>query len=384
MEQKKVIVLKYSEIHLKGGNRKFFEKALLKNLKYKMYKLAKVTHTGSRYIVHDFDESNLEEIESKIMQTFGVHSYSIGTEIETSYENVKEFCASIKLSGTFKVDTTRADKTFPVNSMDLSREIGGIILKNNSGLEVDVRNPQTLVKIDIRENGYTYIYMGEKKALGGLPVGTSSKGLVLLSGGIDSPVCAVEMAKRGMEIMAIHFHSFPYTSEQAKQKVIDLAKLVKPYTNLNTLFVVPFTKIQEAIHKNCNEEYMITLMRRFMMRISERIANSNECGCLITGENLGQVASQTIESMTITNNAIEYLPVMRPLVSRDKEEIIEIAKKIGTFETSILPYEDCCTVFLPKYPIIKPKLEKVLKEESNLNIEDLVNEAIENVEVVRI
>jgi len=215
-------------------------------------------------------------------------------------------------------------------------------------------------------------------------VGTAGNGLLLLSGGIDSPVCAYQMAKRGMNIAGIHFHSFPFTSEQAKEKVITLAHKIRPYTHLKKLIVVPFTKIQQAIHENCNEEYMITIMRRFMMRISERVAEEFRCQCIITGESLGQVASQTVESITVTNNATKLLPVLRPLIAMDKEEIIEIARRIDTYNTSILPYEDCCTVFLPKNPIIKPKLNKVEFEESKLDIDALVTEAVENIEIINI
>ena len=256
------------------------------------------------------------------------------------------------------------------------------ILENNSQIKVDLHNPEVVVSIDIRENGYTYIFSDVIKALGGMPVGTAGRGLVLLSGGIDSPVAAFKVAKRGMQVTAIHFHSYPYTSEQAKNKVIELAKLVKPYTQIHKLICIKFTNIQEEIHKHCDSEFMITIMRRFMVRIAEKVANMYKCQALVTGESLGQVASQTIESITSTNSVAKTLPILRPLICMDKEEIVEVAQKINTFETSILPYEDCCTVFLPKFPVIKPKLEKVMKEESKLDIERLVDEAVANLEEI--
>ena len=244
-------------------------------------------------------------------------------------------------------------------------------------------HPDTVVSIDIRENGKTFVYSEVIKGVNGMPVGTAGKGIIMLSGGIDSPVAMYMMAKRGMTLRSVHFHSFPYTSLQAKQKVLDLAKIVKKYTLHMTVDVVSFTEIQTAIHEKCPEEYMITIMRRFMMRIAEKLAQKHGAGAVITGESLGQVASQTLESITSTNS-VATLPVFRPLIGFDKDEIIEIAQKIGTFETSILPYEDCCTIFLPKKPVTKPRLSAVLKVESALDVETLVNNALQNIEVVEI
>ena len=242
--------------------------------------------------------------------------------------------------------------------------------------------PDTVVNVDIRENGSAYIFYDIVKGVSGMPVGTSSKGLLLLSGGIDSPVAGFMMAKRGMPLEAIHFYSFPYTSELAKQKVIDLAKIMSEYTGPIKIHMVKFTHVQESIHEHCNPEYMITLMRRIMMRVAERIARKTNSKAIITGESLAQVASQTIESITVTNAVIKNTPVLRPLIGMDKDDITEISRKIGTFNTSILPYEDCCTVFLPDHPIIKPKMDKVLHEEQKLDIEALIAEAMENVEIV--
>lgn len=383
---KQVIIVRYSEIHLKGNNRGYFEKALLNNIRRALKEVeCKIKKIGSRYEISEYNNEDEDLIISKLQTVFGIHSLSKATEIETSKEIIFNFFKNFKLATkTFKVSAKRADKSFEIHTMDLVREIGGIILDANTDCVVDVHNPETEVNIDIRESGYTYIYYDVIKGLGGMPVSTAGRGLVLLSGGIDSPVACFQMAKRGMDITGIHFHSYPYTSLQAKNKVIKLASLVKPYTHINNLIVVSFTNIQEEIHKNCNEEYMITIMRRFMVRIAEKVAKQFKCQALITGESLGQVASQTIESITSTNSVAQELPILRPLISMDKEEIVEIARKINTYDTSILPYEDCCTVFLPKFPLIKPKLDKVLKEESKLNVEELVNQALSTIEIIKI
>ena len=246
---------------------------------------------------------------------------------------------------------------------------------------MDLFNPEHIVYIDIRENGKTFVFGETIKAVNGMPVGTAGKGIVMLSGGIDSPVAAYMMAKRGMTLRAVHFHSFPYTSMQARQKVLDLAKIIKKYTLRMTVDVVSFTEIQTAIHENCPEEYMITIMRRFMMRIAERIAKLHGAGAVVTGESLGQVASQTLESITSTNS-VATIPVFRPLIGFDKDDIIEISRRIGTFDTSILPYEDCCTIFLPKRPVTKPRLEQVLRVESVLDVDTLVDNALKSIETV--
>ena len=285
---------------------------------------------------------------------------------------------------TFKVSTNRAYKQFEMNSLETSAYVGGLILDNNKEAQVDLHNPQTVVSIDMREDGNAYIFDKVIKGYSGMPVGVSGRGLALLSGGIDSPVAMFKIASRGMSLDAIHFHSFPYTSEQAKQKVLDLAKITSQYTGQMRVYVVPFTQIQEHIHKFCNEEYMITLMRRFMVRIAEEISLKNGYQALITGENLAQVASQTIESLTSTNSAVKTLPILRPLIAYNKDEIVEISKEIGTYETSILPYEDCCTVFLPKFPLIKPNLQKVILEEGKLPVEELILKAVNETEIVEI
>ena len=382
---KKVIMIKYGEIYLKGNNRSFFENLLLKNIKYALFGMkATAKRVRTRYFVEDYDENEEDKIVKRLLTVFGIHSISRAIELDTNVDDIKDFCGKLKIDTTFKVETNRADKHFEINSMQFNCLIGDIILKNNENAKVDVHNPKQIVYIDIRENNKTYIYYENITGLGGMPVGSSADGLVLLSGGIDSPVACYQIAKRGMHLSGLHFASYPYTSEQAKQKVVELAKIIKPYTHMKKLYVVSFTQIQEHIHKYCKDEYMITLMRRFMMRIAEKVANKIGAKAIVTGENLGQVASQTVESITSSNYVTEVLPIFRPLISFDKEEIIDISKKIGTFETSILPYEDCCTVFLPKYPLIKPNLKKVEEEENRLDIDSLVENALNTIEEIKI
>lgn len=383
---KKVIVIRYSEIFLKGKNFGFFEKKLLNNIKEKLSQFdCDVLRTNKRFLVENFDAKQEKKIVNALLTVFGICSISVAVKLDTDLKIINDYVSSIKIkTQNFRVTVNRADKRFPITSIDYSKSLGGIILKNNSDVSVDLHNPQTTVFVDIRENGYTLVYTDVIDCLGGMPVGTSGSGLLLLSGGIDSPVAGYMMARRGMAINALHFHSYPYTSENAKNKVIELAGIIKKYTGSIKLHIVSFTHIQEAIHKHCDGDFMITLMRRIMYRIAERLAIQKGYQCIITGENLGQVASQTVESMTVTNAVVEKLPIFRPLISFDKEDISNIAVKIGTFDTSILPYEDCCTVFLPKHPVIKPKLEKCLKEESKLDIDALIDEAMSNIEVVEI
>ena len=383
---KKVIVIRYSEIFLKGKNFGFFEKKLLNNIKEKLSQFdCDVLRTNKRFLVENFDAKQEKKIVNALLTVFGICSISVAVKLDTDLKIINDYVSSIKIkTQNFRVTVNRADKRFPITSIDYSKSLGGIILKNNSDVSVDLHNPQTTVFVDIRENGYTLVYTDVIDCLGGMPVGTSGSGLLLLSGGIDSPVAGYMMARRGMAINALQFHSYPYTSENAKNKVIELAGIIKKYTGSIKLHIVSFTHIQEAIHKHCDGDFMITLMRRIMYRIAERLAIQKGYQCIITGENLGQVASQTVESMTVTNAVVEKLPIFRPLISFDKEDISNIAVKIGTFDTSILPYEDCCTVFLPKHPVIKPKLEKCLKEESKLDIDALIDEAMSNIEVVEI
>lgn len=380
----KAILIRFGEIFLKGKNKHVFEKMLIHNILNALKEFEiKLTKISGRYILTDYDELYENEIMEKVCNVFGVYSISPCFVVKANREDIEDCLKNIEINtSTFKVDVKRADKFFPIQSTEFAALMGGVILSKYPKLKVNLSKPETTIYIEIREDGNTYIYSKILKAVGGMPVGSSGAGLLLLSGGIDSPVAGYLMSKRGMPLQAIHFHSFPYTSELAKDKVISLAKIISEYTGNIKLHIVPFTKIQEEIHKNCKPEYMITLMRRIMMRIAEKIAKNNDLKAIITGESLAQVASQTIESMTVTNAVVCDLPVLRPLIAMDKEDIIEISKKINTYETSILPYEDCCTVFLPEHPIIKPKMEKVLKEEERLKIAELIDDAISKIEVV--
>ena len=377
----KVIIVRYAEIHLKGKNRGYFERVFCVNLEKALKGIRhELRRTSGRYLVAAFAESDAEEICDRISRVFGVHSYSLGLRVPNDLESIFEAAKRVSpQSGTFKVDTHRADKKYPMTSPELNAEIGARLLQTYPALKVDVRTPAHSVYLDIREDGTALVFGAFEEGVGGMPVGTSSKGVLLISGGIDSPVAGYMMAKRGMEVEYLHFHSYPYTNEQARDKVVELARILSRYTGGTAISTVKVTHIQEEIHKKCAAELNVTLLRRFMFRIAERVAKRKGAKCLITGESLGQVASQTIEGIT-SSNAVVTLPVLRPLIGFDKEEIILRAKKIGTFETSVLPYEDCCTVFLPEFPAIKPKLSFIEEEEQKLNVEALIEEALESME----
>ena len=379
----KAIIIRYSEIHLKGKNRGYFEKLLKKNIKSS---LKGIEHTftalHSRYMIENYAEEDGAAIVEKLSKIAGIHTYSHALVTESSLEDIFQAALAIckDKKGTFKVATNRADKNFSPDSMEVSRLTGGKILELfHKDLRVQVRDPDFTVNIDIREDGKTFVYTDNIAGLGGMPVGSAGKGMLLISGGIDSPVAGYMMAKRGMKLDAVHYHSFPYTGEAAKEKVVELSKKVGEYNGGMNLYVVPFTHIQEAIHEKCHEEFMITIMRRFMMRIAERLALKLGDQAIVTGESLGQVASQTIESMTSSNSVVS-VPVLRPLVAFDKVDIIKISREIDTYNTSILPYEDCCTVFLPRFPVIRPNLKKVTEMEKSLDVEGLIEEAMANIE----
>ena len=330
-----------------------------------------------------------QAIIKEISKVFGVASISPAIECESTMESIGEAAVEYMLEAidergvkTFKVEAKRADKNFPVKSPDIARQIGAVVLKGCKVLKVDVHNPECLLFVDVRREK-SYIYQDKIQGFGGLPLGTNGKGLTLLSGGIDSPVATWMMAKRGMLIEALHFHSYPYTSQRAQEKVEDLASQVATYCGRFKMHVINLLPIQEQIVANCPEEETTILVRRFMMRIAEKIAKDTGCTMLITGENLGQVASQTAEALVVTDSAVS-MPVMRPLIAMDKVDIMDKAQEIGTFETSIQPYEDCCTVFLPKHPATKPKLEKILESESKLDCEALIDAAIESQEIINI
>ena len=380
----KSILLRMGELFLKGENRGMFENVLVSNIRKKLEGLNyKLQRTRGRIMIAEFDEE--KEIVERLTKVFGLVSLSVAEEVDASPTAISQYVSTIKLSNkTFKVDVNRADKRFPISSMDFAAELGGKILENNPNAIVELYHPEIVIHVDIRNNGKAYIFDKSIKCQGGLPLSTSGKALLLLSGGIDSPVAGYMMAKRGLKLQAIHFYSYPYTSEQAKQKVITLARKLSEYVDDIKLHCISFTKVQEEIHAKCAPEFMITIMRRIMMRVAEIIAKREDAGAIVTGESLGQVASQTMQSMTVTEDALESLPIFRPCIGLDKEDIVKIAKEIDTFETSILPYEDCCTVFLPKNPVIKPKLSKARSEEANLDVDALVQECLAGEEIINI
>ena len=382
----RVILLRFGELYLKGKNRGFFEKLLLDSIKSKLSKFSCTIKFGrGRYIVSDYSAENESAIVAALKCVFGLQSLSVAERTKNDFERIFETAkAMCRSKGTFRVNINRADKSFPMSSPEIARELGGRLLDEFPGLEVDLHNPDFTVNVDLREDGYSYVYSDKVYCAGGMPTGSAGKGLLMLSGGIDSPVAGHMIAKRGMSVECLHFHSYPYTNMQAKEKVIELAEVLSRYTCGTTLNIIKVTHIQEEIHKKCNGEYMVTLLRRFMMRIAEKIAIKCGAQCIITGESLGQVASQTIEGMTSSNAVIRTLPVLRPLCGFDKNEIIVRSKAMGAYDISILPYEDCCTVFLPKHPVTKPKLSDVEAEEAKLDVEALVDEALGTLEIVKI
>lgn len=375
----KVILIKYGELTTKKGNRNFFVKTLTKNIENKLAGLDTIIEKDlSRMYIH-YKIEDEQTIIDKIHKIFGIHAYHIAYVTNSDMESIKnELIKTVKLENfkTFKVEVKRSDKNFPKTSMELSPIFGGIVLKNKDNIKVDVNNPDTIIHIEIRKN-HTYIYYNAYTGLGGYPSGIQGKGLLMLSGGIDSPVAGFLAMKRGIKIEAVYFEAIPHTSLEAREKVITLVNKLKVYTNDIKLHIVPFTKIQEEIYKNVSPNYVITIMRRMMYRIMESLCKKNKAKVIVNGESIGQVASQTLNSMYVINN-VTNIPVIRPVACLDKLEIIDIAKKIDTYETSILPYEDCCTVFVPKHPIINPTLEETLKEEEKFAYDELLKEAIDN------
>lgn len=381
----KVILIRFSEIHLKGKNKSYFLRLLYDNIKRAVKGMeCKLERIQNRILIRDYPDKQEDEIIAEVKKVFGVYSLSIAYEMPTDYNAIKEFVSNIEIDGSFKVDTNRADKSFPIKSNELDCDMGEILLNKNPNAKVDVKNPNTVVHIDIRENGMTYIFYQIIYTYGGMPLGEYRDGLLLLSGGIDSPVAGFQMAKRGLRQDILHFDSYPYTSPMARDKVIALAKQIKTYIGCRYMFIVSMTTIQEEFHLHCKEEYAISLLRRAMIRIAERLCAEKGYKTIITGESLGQVASQTVESITVTNNVAKTYPILRPLISFNKDEIIKVAQEIDTYETSILPYEDCCTVFLPKNPVIKPKVFIAEKEEKNINLAELIQKAIDNMIVIEL
>lgn len=382
------ILIRYGEMALKGKNRGLFENQLVDNIKrnLKMFPKAKVEKAyGRMYIA--LNGEPYDGVAEKVKHIFGITSFSPTKRVQTfELEDIQQAALSVihdvtPFPKTFKVEVKRPNKRFPHRSMEMNHLVGGYILKNSEGLKVDVHQPEVLLRIEIRNEG-TFITCLNVPGPGGFPVGTSGKAMLLLSGGIDSPVAGWLTMKRGVRLEGIHFESPPFTSERARQKVQDLAEIVSQYgSGEMKVHMVPFTKIQTEIRQKCPEHYLITIMRRFMMRIAEQIARKQKALAIATGESLGQVASQTIESMNTINQVTSY-PILRPLVSMDKSEIIQISQRIGTFETSILPFEDCCTIFVPKSPVTRPNVETAEKFEKQLDIEALVKDAVERTEVV--
>lgn len=385
MEQ--AILIKYAEIHLKGLNRPFFEKKLVSNIRRALLPLEpKIVREQGRVFVYGIGEEDMEATVEKLTKVFGIHSLCVTRCIDKDWETIVRHAAAL-MEGypqgtTFKVFARRADKRFPMTSEEICRELGGRMLDLYPGLKVDVHKPQVPLTVEIRQDR-CFVYTREIPACGGMPVGTNGKAMLLISGGIDSPVAGYMIAKRGVSLAAIHYYSYPYTSERARDKVIDLAKIVSGYAGPMDLYLVPFTEIQTTIYDKCPSSETTVLMRRLMMKIAQLTAEQCGCQALITGESIGQVASQTIESLAVTNDAVS-MPVFRPLIGFDKEEIVERAEKIGTFETSILPYEDCCTVFVPQHPVTKPKVDKLRESEALVDFAPLIQRAMENTEVLRI
>ena len=381
----RIILIKYGELTTKKDNRNLFISKIYEQMKELLANYdVKINKNRVRMFI-EVDDKDLDEVANIVKNIFGIHRIVIAYKVKTNTSDIEKNVLEVAKNtdfNTFKVETDRADKSFPIPSMDFSKQMGALILKNIPDKLVDVHNPDYLLKIEIRED-YTYIYSKEIPGLGGYPVGIAGKGLLMLSGGIDSPVAGYMAMKRGIKLECIYFESPPHTSVAAKNKVKKLvSKLNKYQTNIK-LHVINFTEIQEAIYKNCNKEYMITIMRRMMYRISERVMHKRNCLVLINGESVGQVASQTLTSMQVINS-VTNVPVIRPVSCLDKLEIIDIAKKIDTYETSILPYEDCCTIFLPKHPVINPKIDKAIEDENNFDYEKMIDNAINNMETITI
>ena len=382
---KKLIIIKYGELTTKKDNINFFIKTLKNNLEETLsnYKCDISYDKGRMFIESDDD---LEIIKDKVKNTFGIHEINIAYKLDnTNFDNIASSLLTLiedKQFDTFKVETKRSNKNYPMNSMEISRKLGGVVLKNKDGVKVDVHNPEVLINVEIRFDA-AFIYFEKEKGLGGYPVGTLGKGLLMLSGGIDSPVAGYMALKRGVRLEAIYFDAPPHTSEAAKNKVINLAKKLADYSGYVKLHVINFTEVEENILKNCPRDYLITIMRRMMYRISETIAIRNNCKCLVNGESIGQVASQTLTSMSAIGRVVK-LPVIRPVACLDKLDIIDIAEKINTYDISIEPYEDCCTIFVPDHPVINPEPELCEEYEKNFNWQDMIKKCIEEETVIKI
>mgnify|MGYP001490786680 FL=1 len=379
----KLIFIKYGELSTKKDNRKMFIKLLLKNIRRKLEGLEiEINYTTARMYIKTTSK-DIDEVVNRLKEVFGIRSIVICDRVNNNKEEIenkiKEIIQTLSFK-TFKVETIRSDKSFPISSLEFSCMMGAVVLKNKE-CKVDVHNPDLILNIEIRSEG-TYIYTKEVLGLGGYPVGVQGKGLLMLSGGIDSPVAGYLALKRGVDLECLYFESPPHTSLEAKNKVVKLASIIDKYSGNIKVHVVPFTELQEAIYKNVPDTYIITIMRRMMYRIAERVSKRRNCKVIINGESIGQVASQTLTSMSVINNVTNY-PVIRPVACLDKLEIIDIANKIDTYETSILPYEDCCTIFVPRHPVINPELSKCIEYENLFDYETLLEKCIDNIETIK-
>ena len=382
-----IILIKYGEMALKGMNKRSFEDVLVKNIRRRIKSLGKteITRAQSTIYIKPADECfDVNEAMDRLKKVFGIAALCRAAVCEKDFEDISKVACeyideTLTYAKTFKVNAKRSDKAFPMKSPEICRELGGVLLGKFNHLNVDVNNPEITVTVEIRDTN-AYVHAENVRGAGGLPVGTSGHAMLLLSGGIDSPVAGYMMAKRGVHISAIHYISPPYTSDRARLKVEQLCEKITPYCGSIAFFCVPFTKIQEEIKNNCPEEFFTIIMRRLMMKIAQKICEREKCLALITGESVGQVASQTMNALMCTDAVCE-IPVFRPLIGMDKTEIIEISRKIDTYETSIQPYEDCCTVFTPKHPKVRPLVADVEAAEANFDFEPLLNEAVEKTEI---
>ena len=385
-----VMLVRYAEIHLKGLNRPYFERSLMKRISIALRPLpVKVVREQGRVFVFGIPAESMHEAADKLTRVFGIHSVSPALAVEKDWDAMVEAAKALVArriegvdSASFKVIARRADKRFAMRSQDICRVMGGLLLESYPALRVDVHNPDFYVGVEVRQE-QAFVFAEELAGAGGMPVGTNGHAMLLISGGIDSPVAGHMIAKRGVRISAVHFYSYPYTSERAREKVVDLTRVLSSYAGEVGLYLVPFTEIQLAIYEKCPKSETTVLMRRLMMQIAEKIALTCGAQALITGESIGQVASQTIEGLTVTNDAVD-MPVFRPLIGFDKEEIVTRAKAIGSYETSILPFEDCCTVFVPQHPVTRPKLEEIRKSEARLDFSQMIETAIANTEFLAI
>lgn len=381
---KKLIIIKYGELTTKHDNINFFIKTLKNNIESSLSGIDnKITYDVGRMFI---ETDEYDEVVKKLTNTFGIHEINIAYEIDDrSLDNISKVLIELlsdKDFNTFKVVTKRSDKSYPIKSMDVSKTLGGVVLKNKKTVKVDVNNPELLINVEIRNNK-AYLYFEKVEGIGGYPVGTLGKGMLMLSGGIDSPIAGYLAMKRGIRIEGVYFDSPPHTSIDAKNKVLELASILSSYSGYVKLHVIHFTEIQEAIYRYCPKEYMITIMRRMMYRIAEKLAHKNNCKAIINGESVGQVASQTLTSMAAINEVIK-MPVLRPVCCYDKIEIIDLAKKVGTYDISIRPFQDCCTIFVPEHPIINPEIEKAREYEQAFDFETLINAAVKNDEVIKL